>query len=415
MERYLTKQRLLFLLAAFILFAAWNRGLNLLYGMFALLIATTLLAHLFPRLMLRGISVNRNYPKSIIEGESLPLEVTLVNRSVFARRMIEIVDRVPPAAEDERRPMLFIAKLAGRERRDYRYELRCEQRGEHNLGPLTVRSGFPLGIVTRERVLPDTVSSLLVYPSMFPIVSLPLAASGNLPLRGVAAVSRAGSSEDFSGTREYRRGDSPRFIHWPSTARHGEMIVKEFEMRAATEVTIVLDLNKHAQIGSGKESTLEYAVKIAASITRYALAQGHDVQLVACGTKFWFVPAGRGVAQLARILEVLARVQADGDTHYSWAVERAVETMREGAAAVLIFSDYERDIFGQLRAIASLRARRIKPLCIFLNRRSFGAMQAVGDKKGAMGAAQLHRRFDAEGVPSYLVNMGDSLERIFSR
>lgn len=415
MERYLTKRRLLFLLAAFILFAAWNRGLNLLYGMFALLVATTLLAHLFPRLMLRGISVNRSYPKSVIEGESLLLEVTLVNRSAFARRMIEVVDRVPPAAEDERRPMSFVAKLAGRERRNYRYELRCDLRGEHSLGPLTVRSGFPLGIVTRERLLPDTVSSLLVYPSMFPIVSLPLAASGNLPLRGAVAVSRAGGSEDFSGTREYRRGDSPRFIHWPSTARHGEMIVKEFEMRAATEVTIVLDLHKHAQIGSGKESTLEYAVKIAASITRYVLAQGHDAQLMASGARPWFVPAGRGVAQLARVLEVLARVQADGDIYYSRAVEQAVETMREGAAAILIFADYERDISGQLRALALLRARRIKPLCVFLNRRSFGAMQAVGGKEGAVGAAELHRRFDAEGVPSYLVSMGDSLERVFSR
>ncbi len=414
MGRLLTKRRVVAALALFILFAAWNRGINLLYGMFALLAATAAAAHLFPLFALRGIGATRRHAATAFEGSRLAIRARLSNRSRSARHMIEVIDRIPAAPPGRESPMSFIGRIRGRRERRFEYDVLCDKRGEYTLGPLTLRSGFPLGLATRERTFDDSLTRLIVYPQIFPIASLPIRARGHSPMRGTEVIARAGGSDDFFGTREYHPGDSPRHIHWPSTARHRELIVKEFEIRAATEVTIVLDLHKNAHRGAGKENTLEYAVKIAASVASCALEEGHDVQLAGYGREPRVVPAGRGVAQLGRLLDVLARVQPDGDVRYWTAIMRAADLMRDGGCAFLFFSDDGQDPIGTAQAIVLLRARRIAPICVFIDRYSFGAADhgAPRDRPGAPGAHAM-ARLQADGVPCYQVKRGDVLERIF--
>ena len=179
----------------------------------------------------------------------------------------------------------------------------------------------------------------LVYPEVFDIATLPILSGSAAPMSGVEAASKAGGSEEFFGTREYRQGDSLRYIHWPSTARHSQLIVKEFEIRASVEVTIVIDLQRNSDIGKGKETTLEYAVKIAASTAKYSLDRGHTVQLVCFGKTSTSFPRPRGIPNSRRSLKALAKVTADGTVSYSQAVNRASEFMRDGGTAILVFSE----------------------------------------------------------------------------
>lgn len=415
MERFLTKPRLLAALSVVVFISAWNRDLYLLYAMFALLVSTTFVGYVSPRFALHGLTAIRNHPRVLREGDQMTVELLLENTSWIARRMVEVEDSVPLAESGKQRPLSFIGRIGARNRRQFSYEILCDLRGDHVLGPLTLRSGFPLGLWINVRQLPETVSHILVYPKTFAIAEFPLTASGQVPLRGIDVAPKTGGSDDFFGTREYRPGDSPRFIHWRSSARHGELIVKEFETRAATELNVVLDLDLQAQYGIGKQSIFEYAVKIGASISEYALRQGHDVQLFAYGAQAWSVEAGRGISQWRRLLESFSRMKADGALHYPDAIRRATYGMRDGSSVVLFISDPPRDPLGVLHAIAVLRAHRVRPIGIFLDRVSFSGTTTPAKHEPSSARVELCVWFQAQGFPVYRIRQGQSLEQVFAR
>jgi uncharacterized protein (DUF58 family) len=407
MERWLTKRRLLFALTGIVFLIAWNRTLPLFYVTFSLLAATLIVAHLQPRSALAGIAARRTHPATAFEGETLAISLALSNRGFRTRRMFEVVDRVPLAEPGARGPLLLVSHLSGGDSRRFTFRVPCYKRGEYSLGPVTLHSGFPLGITRRTRQLPETVSSILVYPQIFPVAQLRLAGGARFPLRGMETTSLGGGHEEFFGTREYREGDSPRYIHWPSTARHGELIVKEFELRAATEVNIVLDLARSANVGTERDTTLEYAVKIAGSIASYAIDGGHSVQLMGFGAKRCWVPAGNESGQFKRVLDALARVEAEGELPYVKALEQALAWMGDGSTAVLFFS-LSTDMAPVWDALALLQARRVRPICILFDLESFAADHVPASP--ANTAVPLVE----QGLNVYIVRRGDDLQRIFS-
>ena len=408
MNRFLTKRNVLFLLTVLFFFIAWNRTINLLYAMFALLAATLVLAHVLPRYSLRGVVASRTLPTTAFEGDLVDVCIDVRNSGIAGRSMIEVVDTFPAAGPGARAPMTFIARLAGRKKRSYSFKLQCYKRGEYQIGPLALMSSYPLGISTARKEMFGSNVPLLVFPEVFDIVKLPLVSGSAAPMSGVEAASKSGGSEEFFGTREYRQGDSLRYIHWPSTARHSQLIVKEFEIRASVEVTIVIDLHRKSESGKGKETTLEYAVKIAASTAKYSLDRSHTVQLVCFGKDERIIPAAKGFSQLASILEALAKVRADGNVSFPQAVNRASEMMRDGSTAVLVFSDafLARDQLSY--SLNLLKARRIRPVCVVLDDKSFSE---AGDNKSACAAPQ---GLITDGIPSYRISRGTSLREVFA-
>ncbi len=408
MIRFLTKRNVLLLLTVLFFLIAWNRTINLLYGMFALLAATLVLAHALPRYSLRGVVASRSLPSTAFEGDLIDVCIDVMNSSMTGRSMIEVVDTFPAAGPGAQDPMTFIARLAGGKKRSYSFKLQSYKRGEYRIGPLALTSSYPLGISTARKEMADSEVPLLVFPEVFDIVKLPLVSGSATPMSGVEAASKSGGSEEFFGTREYRQGDSLRYIHWPSTARHSQLIVKEFEIRASVEVTIVIDLHRKSEIGKGKETTLEYAVKIAASTAKYSLDRSHTVQLVCFGKDERTIPAAKGFSQLARILEALAKVGADGNVSFPQAVNRASEMMRDGSTAILIFSDSHLKSDQLSYSLNLLKARRIRPVCVILDDKSFSGS---GDNKNESASPQ---DLIADEMPSYRICRGTSLREVFA-
>lgn len=408
MQKLLTKRNILVLLTVLFFLIAWNRAINLLYGMFALLAAILIFAHLLPRYSLRGVIASRLLPASAFEGDLIDITVDVRNNGLTSRSMIEVVDTFPAGEPGSQNPMTFIARLARRKNRRYSFKLACHKRGEYRVGPLAIASSYPLGISTAKKEMKSSEVTLLVYPEVFAIAGLPLMSGSAAPMSGVEAASKAGGSEEFFGTREYRQGDSLRHIHWPSTARHSQLIVKEFEIRASVEVTIVIDLLKNSDIGNGKETTLEYAVKIAASTAKYSLDRGHTVQFICFGKKEHIIPAARGHSQLALILETLAKVRADGMVSYAQAVNRASEFMRDGGSAILVFAESKLRGADLAYSFNLLKARKIRPLCVILDDDSFSA-----DRE--RDSACINRRIlVADGIESYRISRGDPLREVFA-
>lgn len=408
MRNYLTKRNILVLLTVLFFLIAWNRSINLLYGMFALLSAVLILSHVLPRYSLRGVIASRTLPSSAFEGDRVEITVDVRNNGSMDRSMIEVVDAFPAAEPGSQKPMSFIARLARKKNRRYSYTMACYKRGEYRVGPLMITSSYPLGISTAKKEMTDSDIPFLVYPEVFDIAALPLISASTAPMSGVEAASKAGGTEEFFGTREYRQGDSLRYIHWPSTARHSQMIVKEFEVRSCVQVTIVIDLQKGSDIGAGKETTLEYAVKIAASTAKYSLDRGHAAQLVCFGETEHIVPAAGGHFQLARILETLAKVRADGSISYAQAVNRASELMREGEIAILIFSESRLRGPDLVYSFNLLKARRIRTMCVMLDDASFST-HPEGE-----GHSNSPRVIMADGMENYRISRGDSLRGVFA-
>ncbi|MGH3663852.1 MAG: DUF58 domain-containing protein, partial [Micromonosporaceae bacterium] len=158
------------------------------------------------------------------------------------------------------------------------YVIRAEARGRYRIGPLQVRLSDPFGLCELVRAFP-TVSNLIVTPQVAPLPSVRVAGehvgSGASRARSVAV-----HGEDDTATREYRHGDDLRRVHWRSTARVGELMVRREEQPWESRATIVLDPRLSAHRGEGPTSSFEWAVSAVASIAVHLRQAGYRLRLV---------------------------------------------------------------------------------------------------------------------------------------
>lgn len=387
-------RRALGILAVAVFLIAWNRGIALLYGAFALIVAIAVIGWLVPRWNLRGISATRSLPTTATEGEAVAIDAKVAVPGRGTRYMLEVQDSLPFAAEDDQRSTAFFPRVW--RDKTLRYSVPCDLRGVHTVGPLEVRTSYPLGITTARRVLAGTEAQIVVYPAAFPIADLPLTSGGRWPSAGARPVSQAGGNDEFFAVREYRQGDSARHIHWPATARRGKLVVRELEQLHTTDVMLALDLGAGAQFGRGKHSTLEYMVKIAASVARFALDHGHGVGLFGHGTAPVEVPLGRGIRRYQNFLEVLARVQAAGSIPYARVVAEALARVPLGG--VLVVFDIPTADARQL-SVAGAARRHVRVLPVAFESTSFDPTAPARGKIPRGG---------------YRVRCGDDLTRVFA-
>jgi uncharacterized protein (DUF58 family) len=398
---WLVLRRLLTLLAVVLFLVAWNRGLALLYAMFAFVVGTLVTAWMAPKRMLRGIDVLRHHPSHITAGEALPMTFDIYSQSRWRRYMVEIWDQVPCAPETERQPRLFLPQVRGR--LQAAMQVACERRGVFTLGPLTLYTGYPLGIRAVQRRLPASTAEVVVYPRTFPIRHFAPLQRSPLVAVGQQAVTRLGSSAAFVGVREYRTGDSRRHIHWPSSARHGTLIVKAYEGFTTASLGIVLDLHQHNNYGIGQHSTLEYAVTIAASLAQYALAHGYRVGVFGHGqTRLRLMPES-GRHQMPAILDALARVQADGTVPYAEAMHQARYQMHPDSV-LLLFHNPAPNVPGASRPI--LEDRSFYGTCVVVRFHTASFLSKAPDLPPPLSPRSPYH---------YVIRCGDDLAQAFAR
>ncbi len=101
--------------------------------MFALLASTLVIAHFMPRHSLKKIEVKRTVQNAAFEDEEIEIRMSIENKGSTGRHMIEIIDSIPAAEPDQRKPMTFIAKLPGRKTRNYSFKLTCFKRSARRM------------------------------------------------------------------------------------------------------------------------------------------------------------------------------------------------------------------------------------------------------------------------------------------
>ena len=246
-------------------------------------------------------------PRLVAAGQPSEVGLRLSNESRAPTGVLLLEDHVPYVLGT--RPRFVLEGVGHGWRRQVTYQVRSEVRGHFDIGPMSVRVTDPFGLVELGRAF-HTTASLTVTPRTVPLPGIPLGgvwtgAGDNRP-RAFAT----GSAEDVT-VREYRQGDDLRRVHWRSSARVGELMVRREEQPWQSRATVFLDNRLISHRGQGVASSLESAVSTAASIAVHLSQRGYAVRLVTAsgeqqGTAWHSRSAGVNTAPL---LETLAAVE----------------------------------------------------------------------------------------------------------
>lgn len=278
-----------------------------LYIMSAAVASVPIASYLVGRIVVRNLRCSREVPHFAREDEPFRVSLHLHGKSGLLGPM-EINDVLPEwmekAASLADLPSESDGVLTAT------YTATSTKRGEHAIGPLKLRVSDPLGFFMFSCEYP-LMSRVVVLPRPMHIPELEVRRAGSFGQYQFEGTGARGSGTDFHGVREYQPGDELRRIHWASTARHGHLNVVEFEHRRAQDTVIAIDLRRGSEVGYGRYSSLEYAIRIGAGIAEEALMLGSSARLMCAGLEGAAASPATGLDQLYIILETLAKIRAD--------------------------------------------------------------------------------------------------------
>ncbi|WKV74495.1 DUF58 domain-containing protein [Streptomyces sp. PCS3-D2] len=215
-------------------------------------------------------------PGRVPAGAEARVQLRMDNVSRLPTGLLMLQDRVPYVLGP--RPRFVLDRVEPGGRREVSYRVRSDLRGRYPLGPLQLRLTDPFGLVELTRSF-STYDTLTVIPRTEPLPPVRLTGESN----GYGDGSRrslALAGEDDVIPRGYRRGDDLRRVHWRSTARYGELMVRREEQPRRIKATVLLDTRRLAFDGAGPDSAFEWAVSAAASSLVHLLEQGFSARLL---------------------------------------------------------------------------------------------------------------------------------------
>lgn len=277
--------------------------------------------------------------KAITFHEDDPIEISLQYTQMGLRPLYFLQgDEICPFTPlDAQNQSLFISALYRRQTISLSYQTSCYQRGLYTLDNLTIKSAGPFGLIQRKRTLPIK-QSLLIYPAYYPLKRFRALERQAFAER---QQTKAGTGTEIIALRDYRPGDMVRQIHWRTTARVGQLIVKEMSTDTDLSLTVMLDLSQSGNVGSGKYSTFETAVRITASLGYYA--DQHRIPFYLVGDSPLWRPPKTALSWWG-ILNYLAKAQNDGKRSLSGLLASLNPT--SFVVVLITQSDYQEAING---------------------------------------------------------------------
>lgn len=240
---------------------AVNTGHNLFYLVFALLLSVVIVSGLLSERVLRGIEVHRHMPPEVTAR--VPFAVVLEVRNPHRRKISYALTVSDSGDFFPRRKLGYISSLYPGESRSFPYLAQVETRGLHRFGPVHLITRFPFGLFEKVRIIP-LEASFIVYPGLKEFSRLRALASG----KDRIGTKKRRWGDEMLGLRSALHEDDHRFIHWPTSARMGQLMVKEFVEEIEYPRPIFFD-------NRGNEGqNFEQAVEFAASLLRLLIHHG---------------------------------------------------------------------------------------------------------------------------------------------
>jgi uncharacterized protein (DUF58 family) len=287
------------------------------------LLAVTVIGVAFTRIR---IDVSRELrPARVHAGTPSRVDVRVENRGSGRSPLLSLHD----AVSGTRGARLLVGPLAPGESARAAYRLPTERRGILTIGPLEIELSDPFGMA-RASMTASGASELTVYPRVDELDPLPMT-TGNDPLAGAEhpnALGRGG--EDFYALREYVVGDDLRRVHWPSTARHDDLMVRQDELPWQGRATVLVDVRS----STNTPESLELVISAAASVVASSGRRQDLVRLVSTdGADSGFAA---GHAHIEAIMEHLASVQATNEAAFQRVLDRLARGSPGGSLVVVV-------------------------------------------------------------------------------
>jgi len=287
--------------------AAWAFGTTALYPIGLGLVLAVTGAALWVRLLNRPMRVNRTLGRGEhLAGDDIPvrLEVDVAGR--MPSGALTIVERIAKFGEVQTVVLSRHGRLRGA------YILEAVPRGRYPIETATAVLEDPFGLERVEIPLPGG-ESVLVYPRLVDLDAL-FSDSGARALEGRRLLLRRPTGFDLHSVRAYEQGESLRRVHWPSTAKRGQLMVKELEDAPRDETAVLLDGDLAAVVGVAADNTFELQVQAAGSILKAHAARGRRAALIVNCASRAYQRVHSFDGEWSRALEMLAAVEPDGPT-----------------------------------------------------------------------------------------------------
>ncbi|MDX6321166.1 MAG: hypothetical protein QOF52_1024 [Propionibacteriaceae bacterium] len=330
-----------------------------------LLVLPLIAAVLVSRARLRMSCERSVEPAQVPLGSPMHGRIILGQDGRLPAGILMLEDSVP--AELGNRPRFLVDKADLSWRREVQYPLLGRVRGRFRTGPLMVRTTDPFGLVRLDRQFVAT-SEVLVTPEIVPLPVMRTA--GGAGSTGEARPHRIGVvGQDDALVREYRQGDDVRRIHWRSTARWGDLMVRREEQALDPSASILLDSRSTAHAGRGINNSMEWAISAAASIAIHFLDDGFGIEIYEAegpmhiaGTMGQHSSASQEVV-INRLTDLKARQTAT--LHY------AIEAASVDRPGQLVIAILGRMGVEDAQALLRLRRNRAQGIALLLDIDSF--------------------------------------------
>jgi uncharacterized protein (DUF58 family) len=320
--------------AAFMALVAMMLDSPALFYMSTALIATMGASRLQAWLAVKGLRFARVAPESVRVGDLVTVEITVWSERRIRRPLITVVDHLPanlPVAD--RTSSLPIAPAYDRPI-ETQYQFRPLRRGRYRWTGLLVEGTDALGLVTRMKEYATAPAEMTVLPRPFPVsIDLPNAAGWGIS--EAESGQTRGAGLEPRGVRAYVNGDSLRHVHWRSTAKTGQLLVKEFEAGTHASAAFLFQLTEGSNIGGAVHSTLEAMCGHVVFLAEMFLRQGARVEFPTLENARSFSSQSERTNE---IYELLAGVEANQQTAVSDGVWAASADLPPGSILFVLVS-----------------------------------------------------------------------------
>jgi hypothetical protein len=242
--------------------------------------------------------------------------------------------------------LFILSRVKSRSEVAFSYTADCYRRGCYASAEAVLEAADPLGLFVRRRRY-DIPLNVTVYPAYYDMEAVPAARE---VWSDQGQTVRSNAASDFYGSREYRYGDPLKHIHWRNTARLGEFVVRQFEETTQGSIAVAFELGRDH--GVGKETTVEYSIRIAASLARHCESSGRGIGILASPT-----PMLR--AHWLEAMEYLAGLTVGGNA----GLDELTEPVEAGQTLVAIVPAARTD---SMPGLSRLAARGVRLVVVLL-------------------------------------------------
>lgn len=326
----------------FILAGAILREINLLIVLFGMMVGPLLYNWRAVIVTTRGLQVRRRTPEAICAGDLLVIDLEVANTRRFWASWLIVAEDMLRRAGDPRwmKPWqagVLFSHIPPGATRKCAYQGRLPLRGRYQFGPVRLSTRFPLGLVRRTIIL-EHPSTLVVYPRVGRLTPGWTRRYGEASHGSRRVTHRQGLMEgDYHGLRDYRSGDSRRWIHWRTSARRGELMVKQFEQQRNQDLCLLVDLWQPPNPSPKDLKSVELAVSFAATIVSDRCRRAGSHLITGTATKTAVLSRGPAShALLQEVMEHLAVAEACPHSPLPELLDQALDEIRTATSLVLV-------------------------------------------------------------------------------